>query len=156
MKTVTVTFPVREAVEVVRLLRGESRCLIEQTEFMPDADINKRTNLVLSARERVVTELEGIADTDDVFSDPSQLDINIPVTPKRTYPYQQKQDEMLGNALDIASGGKPTIAETHGVVMPNKFDQIGHPVNEGYWDDDELDVAPVSGSWKKSLLKKFN
>jgi len=145
----------QEAVEVVRLLRGETRCLIEQTEFMPDADINKRTNLVLSARERVVTELEGVADTEDTISDPSQLDINIPVTAKRDYPYQRNKDAMLGNALDIASGGKPTIAETHGVVMPNEFDQINRPIaGRGYWDDDEPEDAPVNGSWITSRFRK--
>ena len=48
MKTVTVTFPIQEAVEALRLLRGESRCLIEQTEFAPDFDTTKRINHVLS------------------------------------------------------------------------------------------------------------
>ena len=41
MKTVTVEFPIQEAVEALRLLRGESRCLFEQTEFAPDFDIAK-------------------------------------------------------------------------------------------------------------------
>ena len=152
MKTVTVTFPVQEAVEVVRLLRGESRCLIEQTEFMPDADINKRTNLVLSARERVVTELEGVADTDDTVSDPSQIDINIPSTNRKVYPYQVKQDAVVGNAVEMASGEAP-IATLHGGISPNEFDQLS---DEEYWHDQTMpDARPINGKPNGWLTNRF-
>ncbi len=123
MKTVTVTFPIVEAVEALRLLRGESRCLIEQTEFAPDFDITKRINHVLSARERLVTALEEIADTEDVIEDPSQLAMNIP-TQTHNRP-SSATDTMLSDALAMALGEEPApIAMQHGVVMSNNFNQV--------------------------------
>jgi len=102
MKQVTVTFPVAEAIEVLRLLRGESRCLIEQNEFLSDHDLNKRANHVLSARERLCTSVEEIADLEDTVQDPSQMAINIPNKPEgRT---QNLIDVQLERALNDASG----------------------------------------------------
>ena len=123
MKTVTVTFPIQEAVEVIRLLRGESRCLIEQTEFMPDMDISKRINHVLSARERVVTQLEEIVNTEDVIEGPAQVAVNAPAP---TQKYSREMDSTLSDAVAVASGEEPQapVAMKHGVVMPSNFDQV--------------------------------
>jgi hypothetical protein len=120
MKTVKVEFPIQEAVELLRLARGESRCLIEQTEYMPDMDIVKRINIVQSARERLCTSLEGIAELEDVIEDPSQMAFDIAKPPRR---FNDNKDSMLDEALAIASGEKPSIAVTHGVPMPNEWDQ---------------------------------
>lgn len=138
MKTVTVTFPIQEAVEALRLLRGESRCLIEQTEFMPDFDTTKRINRVLSARERLVTALEEIADTEDIISDPSQIAMNIPAP---NYKRNNPMDGMLSDALAAASGEsvEASIAMKHGVVMPNNFDKI---------QSDWQDADPKDRWWK--------
>ena len=122
MKTVTVTFPIVEAVEALRLLRGESRCLIEQTEFMPDFETTKRINHVLSARERLCTALEQIAETEDVVESNPQIAMNTPPTHKGNITI----DDMLSDALAAASGeavDAPT-AMKHGVVMANDFDKI--------------------------------
>ena len=123
MKTVTVTFSIQEAVEVIRLLRGESRCLIEQTEFMPDMDIQKRINHVLSARERVVTQLEEIAGTEDVIDGPPQVAMDVPT---HTHTHNKDRDKILSDAVRVASGEEmeTSIAVKHGVVMPNNFDQV--------------------------------
>jgi hypothetical protein len=123
MKTVTVTFPIQEAVEALRLLRGESRCLIEQTEFAPDFDITKRINHVLSARERLCTALEEIADTEDVIDGPSQVAMNVPAPTQKS---SRGMDKILSDAVASASGEEveASIAMKHGVVMPNNFDQV--------------------------------
>ena len=123
MKTVTVTFPIVEAVEALRLLRGESCCLIEQTEFMPDFETTKRINHVLSARERLCTALEEIAETEDVVESNPQIPMNNP-TP--TDARNSTIDGMLSDALAAASGEavEAPTAMKHGVVMPNDFDKI--------------------------------
>jgi len=102
MKTVTVTFPIKEAVEAMRLLRGESRCLIEQNEFLSDHDLNQRANLVMSARERICTALEEIADLEDKPADPMQMAINIAGRPE--HKAQQFVDCQLKNQLNNLSG----------------------------------------------------
>lgn len=132
MKTVKLEFPIQEAVEVLRLLRSESRCLIEQTEFMPDGDIQKRINLILSARERVVTSLEDIADTEDVIADPSQIAMNITGSPYRNV----ARDSVLSDALNVASGVEveAPVAMKHGVVLPNNFHTVP---NETWVNDDD-------------------
>jgi len=134
MKTVTVTFPIQEAVEALRLLRGESRCLIEQTEFMPDFDIEKRINHVLSARERIVTALEEIANTEDDISEPSQIAMNVPSTGRSINP----MDGILSDAVAAASGEavEAPVAMKHGVVMPNNFDQV-----QSDWKDADLSTG---------------
>ena len=123
MKTVTVTFPIVEAVEALRLLRGESCCLIEQTEFMPDFETTKRINHVLSARERLCTALEEIADTEDVVESNPQIAMNIPAP---TEARNSTIDDMLSDALAAASGEavEAPTAMKHGVGMPNDFDKI--------------------------------
>lgn len=65
MKTVTVEFPIEEAMDAVRLLRAESRCLIENGDALPDIDVLKRAQHVLSARERIVSALEEVAGAED-------------------------------------------------------------------------------------------
>jgi hypothetical protein len=65
MKTVTVTFPIEEAVDLIRLARAESRCLIENGDCTPDIDVLKRAQTILSARERIVTALEEIASVEE-------------------------------------------------------------------------------------------
>ena len=143
MKTVTVTFPIVEAVEALRLLRGESRCLIEQTEFVPDFDITKRINHVLSARERLVTALEEIASTEDVIEDPSQIVMN---NPMQTHDQPSPAtDAMLSDALAMASGEEPApIAMQHGVVMPNNLNQV-----QSDWQD-----ADPEDRWCKPTVKQ--
>ena len=122
MKTVTVKFPIVEAVEALRLLRGESRCLIEQTEFMPDFETSKRINHVLSARERLCTALEEIAETEDVVESNPQIAMNIPASPHKG---NNLIDGMLSDALAAASGEavEAPTAMKHGVVLPNNFDK---------------------------------
>ena len=150
MKTVKVEFPIQEAVEALRLLRGEARCLIEQTEFMPEIDIQKRINHILSARERIVTALEDIASTEDVIIDPSQIAMNIPTPAYKRAP--TRADSMLSTALEAASGEAP-IAAKHGVVMPNGFNNS----QPDYWGAEcaieefgyaqQLQQQRVEGKW---------
>ena len=73
MKTVTIEFPIQEAMDILRLLRYESRCLIENGDALPDIDVLKRTQHVMSARERIVSALEEIAGTEDRPHDIPQM-----------------------------------------------------------------------------------
>ena len=117
MKTVTVTFPIQEAVEALRLLRGESRCLIEQTENMPDFDTTKRINHVMSARERITTALEEIAETEDTIDAP-QLPFNN-MAPRMNPRQEEFMDDWLGDELARVSGEEvPHTAIRHGVTYP--------------------------------------
>jgi hypothetical protein len=77
MKTVSVEFPIQEAVDVLRLLRGESRCLLENGDVFQDIDVLKRTQSVMSARERIVTAMEEIAETEEAPAELPQLALNI-------------------------------------------------------------------------------
>lgn len=98
MKEVTVTFPIEEAVDTLRLLRAESRCLLENGDVMPDFDVVKRAQNVLSARERIVTSLEAIGIFEDEPKPLPQgmLDLTAP---------GRKPDPLVDKALEAATVG---------------------------------------------------
>lgn len=98
MREVTVTFPIGEAVDVLRLLRAESRCLLENGDIMPDYDVVKRAQNVLSARERIVTSLEEIGIFEDQPKPLPQgaLDLTAP---------GRKHSPMIDKALEAATAG---------------------------------------------------
>lgn len=98
MKEVTVKFPIKEAVDMLRLLRAESRCLLENGDVMPDYDVVQRAQNVLSARERIVTELEAIGILEDEPKPLPQgvLDLTKP---------GRKPDPMIDKALEAATVG---------------------------------------------------
>ena len=154
MKTVTVTFPIKEAVEAMRLLRGESQCLIEQNEHLSDFDLNKRANLVLSARERICTSLEGIADLEDTVADPSQMQINIEGAKEN--PHQAFMDIQTKNAVNKLSGEKSNY-EPPPVQRPawlraedfkHSLDDDFEWVDEGEFEDHAPANNSVSCDWK--------
>lgn len=96
MKTINLELPIEEAIDVVRLLRAESRCLIENGDVLPDIDVLKRAQNVLSARERIVTQLEGIADIEEQPYEPPQLGLNL-TAPNR--PHWPEIDDALERAV---------------------------------------------------------
>jgi hypothetical protein len=104
MKEVTVTFPIEEAVDTLRLLRAESRCLLENGDVMPDYDVVKRAQNVLSARERIVTSLEAIGIFEDEPKPLPQgmLDLTAP---------GRKPDPMVDKALEAA-----TVGDENGIL----------------------------------------
>lgn len=149
MKQVTVTFPVAEAIEVLRLLRGESRCLIEQNEFLSDHDLNKRANYVLSARERLCTSVEEIADLEDTVADPSQMAINIPS--HKESPTQSLIDVQLERALNDASG-EDTPKRV--VVDPNPWEDY-HNANPVRYTRGIREVEDLTGpAWLDGLKRR--
>jgi len=98
MKEVTVTLPIEEAIDVIRLLRAESRCLLENGDVMPDFDVVKRAQNVLSARERIVTSLEeiGILEEEPKPLPQGMLDLTEP---------GREQNPMIDRALEAATCG---------------------------------------------------
>lgn len=93
MKTISIEMPIQEAVECIRLLRGESQCLLDNSETFQDRDVVKRAQLVLSARERMVTALEEIASTEDEpIAQPAFVTANIPEWPERRTGTQAAMD----------------------------------------------------------------
>lgn len=120
MKTISVEIPIQEAVECIRLLRGETQCLLDNSETYQDRDVLKRTQLVLSARERLVTALEEIADTEDEPDcRPAFVEVEIPE--KRATGYQKAMDQAMAQTTGAVTprntpleGELNTIAEKHG------------------------------------------
>lgn len=109
---IQVTFPIEEAVDMLRLLRSEARCLIENGDVMPDIDVLKRAQNCLSARERIVTALEEFADADQMPAPMPQgaLDLTAPGRKPSKF-----IDDALKNATTRPEDGGAPIATTHGV-----------------------------------------
>lgn len=80
-KTVKVEFPMAEAVEIMRVLRVESQCLIENMDVFQDPDILKRAQLSLSARERLVTSIEEVAALEEEPADATLTAPRVVVAP---------------------------------------------------------------------------
>ena len=112
MKTITVTFPIEEAMALIRLARAESRCLIENGDVMPDGDVVKRAQHILSARERMVSELEDVAAAE---KEPAPIPAAAMDLTKPNRPQSKMIDDALRNAVTRQEDGGETLAELHGV-----------------------------------------
>lgn len=116
MKTIKIELPIKEAMDVLRLLRDESRCLIENGDVTPDIDVVKRAQNVLSARERIVSALEEIASAEEAPC-PLPADVWDLTQPGRTlHPAVDVGLEMATTLpQDRTDGATGTLAYQHGV-----------------------------------------
>jgi hypothetical protein len=115
MKTITLTLPVEEAIDTLRLLRAEARCLIENGDVLPDIDVLKRAQNVLSARERIVTELEAIGYIEEMPYEPPQMGLNLTDPDRLQHP---AIDEALSQAVtceEDRTTKMESVAVKHGV-----------------------------------------
>ena len=145
MKTVTVEFPIEEAVDILRLLRSESRCLIENGDVMPDIDVVKRAQNVLSARERIVTSLEEIAGVEQEPMPLPDYAMNL-TAPQR--PHWPQVDDALAKATSRKED-IPNIALRHGVPHAILSGPQGiNDVIEAEWAEEDRVVKPrYGGDW---------
>jgi hypothetical protein len=126
MRTIKVELPVEEALEVIRLLRAESRCLIENGDLLTDRDVTKRAQTALSARERIVSALEVFAEQEPpkaVERPPAIVENS--VWPRRNWAphrgnfspsFKEKEDDWLMEQGTTLPGDRQSLAELHGVV----------------------------------------
>ena len=112
MKTIQVNFPIEEAVDILRLLRAESRCLIENGDVLPDIDVLKRAQNVLSAREGMVTELEAIGLLEEEPAPLPQMGLDLTQPNRINHP---AVDTALEEAT-IIEDDRESIAWKHGVT----------------------------------------
>lgn len=126
MKTIQVTLPLEEAVDILRLLRAESRCLIENGDVLPDVDVLKRAQNVLSARERIVTELEAIGLLEEEPAPLPQMGLDLTLPNRPNHP---SVDSALYSATTRPEDDDAPIAKRHGIYEEIKDFDVNNPFN---------------------------